>query len=245
VGTNTITVYVRAADAVHTQIYTLTVKRAAANLSTNALLNTLVLSPNTTVTLTTGPDYRDYTASEPNSVSSIQVTASAKDASATISVNGMAVAQGVKSQAIPLNVGSNVIATVVTAQDGASTKSYIITITRAAASLASQYVAVAHQNITQKAGITVHQNLSPNGDGNSDVLLIDGIAAFPENKVQIMNRTGVLVYEAKSYDNETKVFDGHSSINGKLQQAGTYFYSLEYKDGKETRHKTGFIVLKY
>jgi hypothetical protein len=40
------------------------------------------------------------------------------------------------------------------------------------------------------------------------------------------------------------VFDGHAS-NGKLQQAGTYFYSLDYKDGKDIIHKTGFIVLKY
>jgi gliding motility-associated-like protein len=93
--------------------------------------------------------------------------------------------------------------------------------------------------------LTIHQNVSPNGDGNSDVLLIDGIAAHPDNKLQIMSRNGVLVYETKGYDNAVKVFDGHSSIDGKLQQAGTYMYSLEYKDGNETKHKTGFIVLKY
>uniref|UniRef100_UPI0025F52DCD gliding motility-associated C-terminal domain-containing protein n=1 Tax=Mucilaginibacter sp. TaxID=1882438 RepID=UPI0025F52DCD len=93
--------------------------------------------------------------------------------------------------------------------------------------------------------IVVHQNVSPNGDGNSDALVIEGIAAHPDNKIQIMNRSGALVYEAKGYDNATKSFDGHSSTNGKLQQPGTYFYSLEYKDGNETKHKTGFIVLKY
>ena len=93
--------------------------------------------------------------------------------------------------------------------------------------------------------VVVHQNVSPNGDGRSDGLIIEGIAAHPDNKLQIMSRIGALVYEAKGYDNATKVFDGHSSTNGKLQQAGTYFYSLEYKDGNETKHKTGFIVLKY
>ncbi|MEP6611294.1 MAG: gliding motility-associated C-terminal domain-containing protein, partial [Mucilaginibacter sp.] len=81
-------------------------------------------------------------------------------------------------------------------------------------------------------------------DGRSDGLVIEGIAAHPDNKLQIMSRSGALVYQAKGYDNATKVFDGHAS-NGKLQQAGTYFYSLEYKDGNETKHKTGFIVLKY
>lgn len=59
-----------------------------------------------------------------------------------------------------------------------------------------------------------------------------------------MNRSDALVYEAKGYDNTTKVFDGYAN-NGKLQQAGTYFYSLVYKDGNETKHKKGFIVLKY
>jgi gliding motility-associated-like protein len=93
--------------------------------------------------------------------------------------------------------------------------------------------------------IVVHQNISPNGDGNSDVLVIDGIATYPENTLQIMSRNGVLVYEAKGYDNSNKVFDGHSSTNGKLQEAGTYFYSLEYKVGSETKHKTGYLVLKY
>jgi gliding motility-associated-like protein len=98
--------------------------------------------------------------------------------------------------------------------------------------------------ITNSA-IVVHQNVSPNGDGNSDALVIEGIAAHPDNKLQIMNRNGILVYEAKGYDNATKVFDGHSSTSGKLQQPGTYFYALEYKDGNEVKHKTGFIVLKY
>ncbi|MEO6631846.1 MAG: gliding motility-associated C-terminal domain-containing protein, partial [Mucilaginibacter sp.] len=92
--------------------------------------------------------------------------------------------------------------------------------------------------------IVVHQNLSPNGDGKSDALIIEGITSHPENKLQIISRSGNLVYQAKGYDNATKVFDGHAN-NGKLQQPGTYFYSLEYKDGKETKHKTGFIVLKY
>jgi len=92
--------------------------------------------------------------------------------------------------------------------------------------------------------IIVHQNVSPNGDGNSDALKIDGITNYPDNKLQIMSRAGNLVYEVKGYDNTIKVFDGHSN-DGKLQQAGTYFYSLEYKAGNEVKRKTGFIVLKY
>jgi hypothetical protein len=61
----------------------------------------------------------------------------------------------------------------------------------------------------------------------------------------IMSRSGELVFEAKGYDNSSKVFDGHSNKNGKLQQAGTYFYSLEYKVGGVNKRKTGFIILKW
>ena len=75
-------------------------------------------------------------------------------------------------------------------------------------------------------------------------LTIDNIESYPDNKLQIMSRAGNLVYEVKGYDNVNKAFDGHST-DGKLLQAGTYFYSLEYKAGNETKQKTGYIVLKY
>jgi len=94
-------------------------------------------------------------------------------------------------------------------------------------------------------GPTVHQGISPNGDGDNDILTIDNIAAYPENSLTIMNRSGELIYQAKGYNNTTVAFDGHSNKNGKLQQSGTYFYSLDYKAGSETKHKTGYILLKY
>ncbi|MCO5950757.1 gliding motility-associated C-terminal domain-containing protein, partial [Mucilaginibacter flavidus] len=153
-------------------------------------------------------------------------------------------ASGTASGAIALNVGTTVVNTVVTAQDGVTTKTYSITFTRPGPIAAIMKYDQQESPITANS-LTVHQNVSPNGDGRGDVLVIDGIAAYPENKIQIMSRSGALVYEAKGYDNGTKVFDGHSSTNGKLQQAGTYFYSLEYKVGNEIKRKTGFIVLKY
>jgi len=75
--------------------------------------------------------------------------------------------------------------------------------------------------------------------------MIDGITKYPDNKLLIMNRNGTLVYEAKGYDNSSKVFDGHSNKNGQLQLPGTYFYSLDYTVGGIIKHKTGFIILKY
>jgi autotransporter-associated beta strand protein len=94
-------------------------------------------------------------------------------------------------------------------------------------------------------GIVVHQGLSPNGDGVNDVLMIDGLTAYPDNRLTIMNGNGVKIFEAKGYDNSSKVFDGHSNISGAMQQPGTYYYSLEYRAGTESKHKTGFIIIKY
>jgi len=76
-------------------------------------------------------------------------------------------------------------------------------------------------------------------------LVIDGITAYPDNKLMIMNRNGQLIYEAKGYDNSSKVFDGRSNKNGQRQLPGTYFYRLDYAANGVVRHKTGFIVLRY
>jgi gliding motility-associated-like protein len=241
VGSNAITTVVTAQDGTTTKTYTVTVTRAA---STNAVLIGIKATPSTTLTLVTGADYRDYTTTVPNTETSVKITATTQDATATIKVNGVPVASGIVSAAIPLNVGANVINTVVTAQDGITTKTYSIKFTRQPPAGFVMKEETAEQPIVADV-LTVHQNVSPNGDGNSDVLVIDGIAAHPDNKLQIMSRNGVLVYETKGYDNTNNAFDGHSSISGKLQQAGTYMYSLEYKDGDGTKHKTGFIVLKY
>ncbi|MBB3053597.1 T9SS type B sorting domain-containing protein, partial [Mucilaginibacter gotjawali] len=68
---------------------------------------------------------------------------------------------------------------------------------------------------------------------------------YPDNKLTIMNRSGQLIFEAKGYDNSTKVFDGHSNKTGAMQLPGTYFYSLDFTVNGTAKHKTGFIVLKY
>jgi gliding motility-associated-like protein len=92
----------------------------------------------------------------------------------------------------------------------------------------------------------VRQAVSPNGDGINDVLHIDNIESYPDNKVMLMNRNGTTIYEMTGYDNTNKVFDGHSNITKEMQQPGTYFYMVEYKvKGGETKRKTGYFVIKY
>ncbi len=255
-GPNTITTVVTAQDGTTTKTYTLTVNRAP---SSNALLAGLHPS-NGTLSPSFTPATTSYTASVTNAVSSITVTPKAADATAGITVNGLMVNSGSASQSLALAVGPNTITTVVTAQDGTTTNTYTLTVTRAAPSgdaIVDRPVVVPVKDSTTISTIAastssfdddillVHQAVSPNGDGLNDVLTIDGILAYPDNKLQIMNRNGELVYTAKGYDNYAKAFDGHSNITGKLQQAGTYFYSLDYTVKGQAKHKTGYIVLKY
>ncbi len=151
-------------------------------------------------------------------------------------------------------MGVNTITTVVTAQDGTTIHTYSITATRATGPLMSLYQPVQPEiSVTKPTdavtiendGVMVHQGVSPNGDGINDFLTIDGIAQYPNNSLTIIDRNGSLIFQANGYDNITKVFDGHSGVNGKMQQPGTYFYSLDYVADGQNKHKTGFILLKY
>ena len=126
VGLNTITVVVTAQDGSTTKSYSVQVTRAG---SADATLSSLALSSGTlSPTFSSGTE--SYTVSVVNSVTSVTVTPARTQANATITVNGTAVTSGSASGSISLNVGSNTITVVVTAQDGSTTKSYTVTVTR-------------------------------------------------------------------------------------------------------------------
>jgi small nuclear ribonucleoprotein (snRNP)-like protein len=99
--------------------------------STNANLSALTLSEGTLSPAFTSGTI-SYTATVDNIVSSITLTPTIEQYPATITVNGTPVANGTASSAIALNVGSNNITVVVTAEDGKTTKTYTINVTREA-----------------------------------------------------------------------------------------------------------------
>lgn len=118
-------------------------------------------------------------------------------------------------------------------------------------------------SVTQLAEVKSHTGeeisiplvITPNGDGINDVLLIKGIENFPDNHLVIVNRNGTKIYEVKGYDNTQTIFQGKARLGGTFAgktygsqdylPQGTYFYSLNYSDGKTKRIKTGYFVLKY
>ena len=93
--------------------------------------------------------------------------------------------------------------------------------------------------------VSVHQAISPNGDGVNDFLMIDGIGAYPDNRLRIMNKNGEVIFEKYGYNNSAGIFDGHSNKNGTRQMSGTYFYEFEYKAAGIVKRKSGFLILKW
>ena len=126
VGSNVITIEVTAEDRDTNQTYTVTVTRAAPP-STDATLSALTLSDVDFGTFASGTT--SYTATVANSVSQTTVTPTVNDSGASyvIKLGGVTDADGT----ISLAVGNSVITVVVTAEDGKTTSTYTVTVTRA------------------------------------------------------------------------------------------------------------------
>ena len=124
-GANVITIEVTAEDGNTAQTYTVTVTRAAPP-STDATLSALTLSDIDFGTF--APTTTSYTAEVANSVSQTTVTPTVNHSGASyvIKLDGATDADGV----IALGVGSNVITVEVTAEDGQTTRTYTVTVTR-------------------------------------------------------------------------------------------------------------------
>ncbi len=129
IGVNTINVIVTAADAVSSKVYTITIHRAAA--STNADLSALTIAPGTLAPVFAS-NTLDYTAQVDNTVGAIQITATTADTGATLTINGQSRTSGNPGVGFSLSVGANIIPMVVTAADKVTSKTYTLTVTRAA-----------------------------------------------------------------------------------------------------------------
>ena len=97
--------------------------------------------------------------------------------------------------------------------------------------------------------IKVMNAVSPNNDGNNDTFFIENLDCYPDNKVEIFNRWGILVYEGEHYDNKSITFSGISNgrtvvSKDEMLPAGTYFYILKYKENNGTAiDKSGYLHL--
>lgn len=80
--------------------------------------------------------------------------------------------------------------------------------------------------------IMIPEIFTPNGDGENDVLTIEGLERHAGNELYIHNRWGSLVYYTKDYQNN---WDGTSNTgvfigNNRQLPVGTYYYILKIFD---------------
>jgi gliding motility-associated-like protein len=91
--------------------------------------------------------------------------------------------------------------------------------------------------------ITVPELFTPNGDGQNDILLIDGLENYQNNSFTVFNRWGNKVYENTNYQNQ---WDGNSNVRFVLGSrelsVGVYYYILKYSNW--TKEKTGALFLE-
>ena len=74
------------------------------------------------------------------------------------------------------------------------------------------------------------QGISPNGDGENDVLLVPGVLATQPNKLTVYNRSGMVVYEQSNYQNDW----AGTTNSGDLLPDGVYYYVVDFFGVKPT-----------
>lgn len=85
--------------------------------------------------------------------------------------------------------------------------------------------------------IVLYNAFSPNADGNNDVFYLGNLSAYPENKIEIYNRNGKMVYQASPYNN-----DWNGKIDGVELPCATYYYILYPGNGKSNKHGSVTII---
>ena len=81
-------------------------------------------------------------------------------------------------------------------------------------------------DVIELESCVIPQGISPNGDGMNDTF---DLSSYDVDKLEIFNRNGTLVYSKTNYTNE---WYGQSN-NGDELPVGTYFYTMEYENGKK------------
>ncbi len=248
VGVNTFILEITAEDGVTKRNLTITLTRAP---SSSVSLTELAVSAGTLLYTTEN----NYTISVANTISAIKLKASIIHPNARLNLNGQPLDQGTFSAALPLNVGINELLLEIIAEDGSSKRTVTIAVNRVgsinALAVSKEDAKLFYTKNSNNIGtfdkdnVVIHQGVSPNGDGFNDFLVVEGLSSLTGNKISIMNSSGTLVFDMKDYGKDgSRVFDGHAK-NGKLLNAGTYYYTLDYNDGSKDKHKTGYIILKY
>lgn len=184
-GNNIISILATAQDGT-SKTYTITVNRA---VSTNANLSNLTLSQGTLNPVFSSSNI-SYSASVIGSVSAITVTPTLTDITGSIQVkvnsgNYANVTNGNPSASLPLNIGDNTITVLVTAQDGTTTKTYTVNVTRAVpANIDLANIALSEGTLSPAFSAAATSYTSSVNSGTSSVT-ITSTAADPSSTIKL------------------------------------------------------------
>jgi gliding motility-associated-like protein len=90
--------------------------------------------------------------------------------------------------------------------------------------------------------------ITVDGNDSNNALKISEVERFPENRMEIYNRYGNLVWTIEGYDNLNKVFEGEANVDGVFSKgsflpSGTYFFLLRYSNACTNSELKGFFQL--
>lgn len=91
------------------------------------------------------------------------------------------------------------------------------------------------QNISQ---IIPNNILTPNGDGDNDIWIIEDIKQYPQNEILVFDRAGRQIFYSKNYPNN---WDG--KIEGKPLNEGVYYFIIKIIDGTKSEIKKGYLTI--
>ncbi len=98
----------------------------------------------------------------------------------------------------------------------------------------------------QAGPLEIPKGFSPNGDGQGDRWILQGISGYPGSLVTIFNRWGNMVFQVMGYDNQNIVWTGESERGLRLGSnqlpEGTYFYVIDLGSGRKPL--SGYVLLK-
>jgi len=92
--------------------------------------------------------------------------------------------------------------------------------------------------LTRPDDLRMPTGFTPNGDGANDFFVVQGLDAYPNNQLVIVNRWGNTVYERLNYRND---WNGDNT-RGEPLPDGTYFAILRVNDGERTLQ--GYVDLR-
>lgn len=113
---------------------------------------------------------------------------------------------------------------------------YTLTITDAAGCTESFDTGI----LTVCEGFEFDNLITPNGDGSNDVWIVPGIESFPNNEMQLFNRWGNIVYQARPYNN---TWSGTNTAGNPLP-VGPYYYIIRLNNPEGTVYSGAISILR-